>query len=100
MGRRHARAPSDLELIASGALSPLEGFMTRDDYVRVVDEMRLADGLPWALPVCLAVDEPPHGDRVALAATERRPLAVLEGEEAFEDDKESEAEQWFPTTAD
>jgi sulfate adenylyltransferase len=94
------RELSDLDMIASGALSPLEGFMTRDDYVRVVDEMRLADGLPWALPVCLAVDEPPHGDRVALADAEGRPLAVLEVEETFEYDKEREAEQCFRTTDD
>ena len=44
-------------MIASGALSPLEGFMGRADYERVVEEMRLANGLPWAIPVCLAVDE-------------------------------------------
>ena len=54
-------------MIASGALSPLQGFMSRDDYARVVDEMRLADGLPWALPVCLAVDEPPPSGPPAAA---------------------------------
>jgi sulfate adenylyltransferase len=95
-----SRELSDLDMIASGALSPLERFMTREDYVHVVDEMRLADGLPWALPVCLAVDEPPQGDRVALADAEGRPLAVLEVEETFEYDKEREAEQCFRTTDD
>ncbi|HET6642746.1 MAG TPA: sulfate adenylyltransferase [Gaiellaceae bacterium] len=95
-----SRELSDLDMIASGALSPLEGFMTRDDYVRVVDEMRLAEGLPWALPVCLAVDHAPEGDRVALADTEGRPLAVLLVEETFEYDKEREAEQCFRTTDD
>ena len=57
------REVSDLDLIASGALSPLEGFMGREDYEPVVEEMRLASGLPWALPVCLAVESPPSGDR-------------------------------------
>ena len=48
-------------MLASGALSPLEGFMGQDDYERVVEDMRLANGLPWALPVCLAVDEAARG---------------------------------------
>src|SRR5215210_63348 len=62
-----AREVSDLDMLASGALSPLEGFMGRRDYESVVESMRLASGLPWALPVCLAVDEAPAGERVALA---------------------------------
>src|SRR5918995_570868 len=48
-----SRELSDLDMLAAGALSPLEGFMSRADYERVVEEMRLASGLPWALPVCL-----------------------------------------------
>ena len=75
------RELSDLDLLASGALSPLEGFMSREDYERVVDDMRLASGLPWALPVCLAVDEAPEGDRVALADESGRPLAVLDAQD-------------------
>jgi sulfate adenylyltransferase len=93
-----SREVSDLDMLASGALSPLEGFMGREDYERVVEEMRLASGLPWALPVCLAVDEPPKGDRVALADDEDRLLAVLEVEETFAYDREREAEQCFRTT--
>ena len=54
-----SRELSDLELLACGALSPLEGFMGPADYERVLDEMRLANGIPWALPVCLAVEEAP-----------------------------------------
>ena len=93
-----SRELSDLDMLASGALSPLEGFMNGDDYVRVVEEMRLSNGLPWALPVCLAVDEAPRGDRVVLADGTGKPLAVLEVEEAFPYDKEREAEQCFRTT--
>ncbi len=93
-----SRELSDLDMLASGALSPLEGFMDRDNYERVVEEMRLADGLPWALPVCLAVDDAPTGDRVALADESGRALAVLEVEEVYEYDKEREAEQCFRTT--
>jgi sulfate adenylyltransferase len=92
------RELADLDMLASGALSPLAGFMARDDYERVVDEMRLASGLPWALPVCLAVPEPPSGDRIALADETGRPLAVLDVEDVYPYDKEREAERCFRTT--
>jgi sulfate adenylyltransferase len=95
-----SRELSDLDMLASGALSPLEGFMNREDYERVVEEMRLASGLVWALPVCLAVDAAPQGDRVALADESGRALAVLEVEEVYEYDKEREAEQCFLTSSD
>jgi sulfate adenylyltransferase len=93
-----SREVSDLDMLATGALSPLEGFMGRDDYDRVVDEMRLASGLPWALPVCLAVEAVPRGDRVALADESGRLLAVLDAEEVYPYDKEREAERCFRTT--
>jgi sulfate adenylyltransferase len=92
------RELSDLDMLASGALSPLEGFMGRNDYERVVEEMRLERGLPWALPVCLAVDRPPQGDSVALTDADGRALAVLEVDETYEYDREREAERCFRTT--
>jgi sulfate adenylyltransferase len=93
-----SREVSDLDMLATGALSPLEGFMGRDDYDRVVDEMRLASGLPWALPVCLAVEAVPRGDRVALADESGRLLAVLDVEEVYPYDRKREAERCFRTT--
>jgi sulfate adenylyltransferase len=93
-----SRELSDLELLACGALSPLEGFMGRDDYESVLESMRLVNGLPWALPVCLAVVEPPRADRVALVAPSGDPVAVLDVEDVYEYDKEREAEQAFRTT--
>jgi sulfate adenylyltransferase len=95
-----SRELSDLDMLASGALSPLEGFMGREDYRGVVEDMRLANGLPWALPVCLAVDAAPSGDRVALTDEAGEPLAVLEVEDVFAYDKQREAEQCFRTTED
>jgi sulfate adenylyltransferase len=92
------REVSDLDMLASGALSPLEGFMARHDYERVVDEMRLGNGLPWALPVCLAVDREPDGDQAALTDAAGTPLAVLDVEQLYEYDKEREAERCFSTT--
>src|SRR6266511_275254 len=51
----NARTMSDLELIAGGAYSPLQGFMGEADYRSVLHEMRLASGLPWTLSITLAV---------------------------------------------
>jgi sulfate adenylyltransferase len=93
-----SREVSDLDMLASGALSPLTGFMGREDYESVVESMRLGSGLPWALPVCLAVGEAPRGDRVTLADQSGRVLAVLDVEEVFQYDAEREAERCFRTT--
>jgi sulfate adenylyltransferase len=93
-----SRELSDLDLIASGALSPLDGFMGSDDYEAVLDAMRLANGLPWALPVCLAVDSPPRGDRVALADESGHVRGVLDVMAVYTYIKEREAEAAFRTT--
>jgi sulfate adenylyltransferase len=93
-----SRELSDLDMLASGALSPLEGFMVAADYERVLEDMHLVNGVPWALPVCLAVDEAPSGDRVALGDGSGRPLAVLDVEDVFDYDKEREADRCFRTT--
>src|SRR5256884_3615208 len=95
-----SRELSDLDMLASGALSPLEGFMGRDDYDRVLEEMRLAKGIPWALPVCLAVDHEPQSDEVTLTDEDGKPFAVLEMDEVYEYDKEREARNAFRTTDD
>jgi len=93
-----SREMSDLDMLASGALSPLEGFMGRTDYESVVDDMRLANGLPWALPVCLAVEAAPSGERVALAGPSGRKMAVLEVDDVYQYDRPREAERCFRTT--
>jgi sulfate adenylyltransferase len=90
-----SRELSDLDMLACGALAPLTGFMGREDYESVLENMRLANGLPWSLPVCLAVDEAPSGDRVALGE-----YGILEVEDVYEYDKEREAQQAFRTTDD
>ncbi|MFH7024427.1 MAG: sulfate adenylyltransferase [Heteroscytonema crispum UTEX LB 1556] len=51
------RAVSDLEMIAIGGFSPLTGFMNQQDYDRVVTQMRLANNLPWSIPITLSVTE-------------------------------------------
>ena len=101
--RLSSRALSDLELIAIGGFSPLEGFMTQAQYRSVVDGMHLPEGLPWSLPVTLAAskDEAASltaGQQVALADETGEPLAVLDLEEKFGYDKQREAQQAYRTT--
>ena len=52
-----ARELSDLELIATGAASPLAGFLGSEDYESVLARLRLADGTVWPLPLTLAVSD-------------------------------------------
>ncbi len=101
--RLNSRTLSDLELIAIGGFSPLEGFMTRSQYKAVVDTMRLPDGLPWSLPVTLAASKEEaaslkEGQQVALADEAGEPLAILELAEKFSYDKRHEAQQAYRTT--
>ena len=47
---------SDLIMLGTGALSPLEGFMVGPDYRSVLENMRLSDGTLWPLPITLTID--------------------------------------------
>jgi sulfate adenylyltransferase len=96
-------AASDLELIGNGAFSPLTGFMGEADYRSVVDDMRLANGLPWSIPITLAVlhgeaDRLDIGSEVALRGEDGRVLGILELAEKFTYDPQHEAQQVFRTT--
>ena len=100
--RLDRRQLSDLELIAVGAFSPLEGFLGEEDYRSVLQHMRLAGGLPWPLPVTLAVDEETAarchpGAEVALADEDGRPLAILEVAEKYRYDKPEAARLIYGT---
>lgn len=92
------RELSDLDMIASGALSPLGGFMGSDDYRSVLSRMRLSDGTVWTLPVCLAVDREPQGAVVALADQSGALYGTLDVQELFGYDKQEEAQVCFGTT--
>ncbi|MGZ4482140.1 MAG: sulfate adenylyltransferase [Gaiellales bacterium] len=89
---------ADLDMVASGALSPLTGFMTKADYTGAVEDMHLANGLPWAIPVTLSVESAPSGDRLALEGHDGDLLAVIEVAEVFQADRVREAEKVFRTT--
>src|SRR5262249_53256437 len=98
----NAREEADLELIAGGALSPLEGFMGEADYVLVRDQKRLANGSVWTIPVTVAAaaDERAKlkiGDDVAVRSRDGRLLAALHLAEIFKYDKQLEAERVYQT---
>jgi sulfate adenylyltransferase len=99
----NAREMSDLEMIATGAMSPLEGFLNREDYNSVLDLMRLANGLPWSIPVVLAVKNGDGkqykiGSDVALYDSGQNLAGVLHLEEKYDVDKEHEASAILQTT--
>lgn len=96
------RAVSDLVMIAIGGFSPLDGFMGQADYDTVVTDMRLANGLPWAIPVTLSVDEAvaaplQAGSLVRLDDPSGRFVGVLHLTEKYTYDKTKEAVNVYRT---
>ncbi|WP_337286662.1 sulfate adenylyltransferase [Candidatus Methylomirabilis sp.] len=86
--------------IASGVFSPLEGFMRKADCDAVQIGGRLANGVPWTIPIVLDVSEEEAeklGDRVALSY-HGEPFAVLEVQEIYTYDREALASAVFGTT--
>ena len=84
-----AWALSDVEMIAIGGFSPLEGFMTRNDYERVIADRRLAHGAVWTIPVTLAVSRAQAtGLKEDVALTSNGTvIAILHLEDIFTPDK-------------
>src|ERR671933_159881 len=96
----NARQLSDLELIGSGALSPLEGFMERADYDSVVEEMHLANGLPWTIPITLAAgdgDVPVENTDIALYDAHGTLRGIMAVQEVYPYDKRREAREVYRT---
>lgn len=96
------RAASDLVMIAIGAFSPLTGFMGQADYDRTVSEMRLANGLPWSVPITLSVTEevaaPLSIDSlIRLDDSQGNFIGVLELKEKYAYDKIHEATNVYRT---
>ena len=92
----------DLELLATGAFSPMEGFMSRADYESVLDRMRLQNDTLMPLPICLDVkdlqaQQLEAGQSVALRDPEGYLLAVLHIEDIWPVEREKEARQVYGT---
>ncbi len=95
------RAVCDLELLATGGFSPLDRFMGKADYQRVLDEMRLSSGHVFPIPVTLPVEPGPNirlDGEIALRDSKNNLLAVMTIEQIYEWDVEEAATRVFGTT--
>jgi sulfate adenylyltransferase len=93
---------SDIEMIASGAMSPLTGFLGRADFDSVVDKVRLASGLVWSIPIVFARDAAEAGKlsagkSAALRGSDGTVHAILRVKEVYPHDRERHAELVFGT---
>src|SRR6266699_2613643 len=91
-----SRQLSDLEMLAVGAYSPLVGFMKRADYLSVVNDMHLSNGLPWTLPITLPTSSElaatlKEGSQLGLVDVQGQLQAVMTLEEKYSYDKQLEA---------
>ncbi len=98
-----AESVSDVENLATGVYSPLEGFLGEKDFRNVLAHMRLANDLPWTIPIVLDVDRAAAdglkiGTEVALVNDADEPVAILSLEEKYGYDKTEMSEKVFGTT--
>jgi len=95
------RTVCDFEMISTGAMSPLEGFMGKDDFESVLDTMRLANGTVWSLPIFLTISREKAkslkvGESCGLYEGKKL-LGIIEVEEIFHYDKKKTAIQMYGT---
>lgn len=99
----NAREMADVDMIAVGAMSPLQGFMSKADYDAVLATRRLNNGLPWTVPIVLAVkpggsaDSYKEGGDVALETQDGQLLAILHLDSKWKMDKGDEARKVLRT---
>jgi len=96
-----ARSLCDLEMLATGAFSPLDRFMGKADYERVLTEMRLKNGVLFPIPITLPVDEgalPSWGEQITLRDARNNTLAIMQIEEIYPYDPQREARLVLGTT--
>src|SRR5712675_1822961 len=94
------RSRCDLELLATGGFSPLDRFLGRADYERVVAEMRLTNGTLFPIPVTLPVADDASvaiGKDVVLRGPHAEILAVMTIEEIYDWDRDDAAINVFGT---
>lgn len=96
-----------VEMIATGVLSPNEGFMDEANYMSVLSKGRLTNGLIWPVPLSFAptgernrevVKSLAIGEEVTLIDEKRNPIAILTLNDIFSYDREYRASQLFGTT--
>lgn len=93
-----AKQTADFELLANGGFAPLTTFQEHEDYISVVENMRLANGAPWSIPVVLASDAGELGETLDLVGSQGEQLGTIKVEEIYERDLKNEAEKVYRTT--
>ncbi len=95
----------DIELIMNGGFSPLNGFMNKADYDSVLNDMRLANGKVWPMPIMLDVDHDfiesnsiKVGSEIALREKEGFLVGIITVSDVWSPDKKMEAEAVFKST--
>ncbi|MHC5779916.1 sulfate adenylyltransferase [Nostoc sp.] len=96
---------ADLECIVTGVYSPLDGFVSEQDYHTIVKDMRLSSGLAWSIPVTLQIpeliaDNYKLDSEIALAHSNGEILAVMIITSKFKPDQDFEAEKIYLTSED
>ena len=93
----------DFTNIAQGVYSPLDGFMSRNDFQKVVNDLSLESGVPWPLPVVLDIDtelangiEP--GERIGIRRPDSTPLGILDVDSVYRYNEDEVCTQLFGTT--
>ncbi len=97
-----SRQICDLELILNGSFSPLDSFLSKDDYDSVVKEMRLSNGALWPLPITLDVDDKfaktiSNASKITLRDKEGFALAILTISDIWKPDLRHEAKSVYGT---
>jgi sulfate adenylyltransferase len=93
---------NDIENIADGIFSPLEGFVGEDDFQSIVKTGRLSNGLAWTVPITLDIDEQEgrkmkDAGQVALTTDNNEKFAILHVEEFYSFDKIACAKSIYQT---
>ena len=89
----------DIENIAFGVFSPLEGFLCKNDYDSVLHEKRLSNDIPWPLPIIFdASPQELNGDTLTIREPRKTPIALLNVEEIYKFDKRDHALNVYGTT--
>ena len=92
----------DIENIAKGVYSPLEGFLNQNDYLNVLKENRLQNDNVWTIPIVLDIDKNTSkkimiGDTVSITDINNKPFAIMEIEDVYPYDKKKYSESVFGT---
>jgi len=92
----------DLYNIAHGVFSPLDGFMNEEDVLSIVKNDRLANDLPWTIPITFDITEDiakgyKIGEDIAIINGEEETIAILHLEQIFDYDKKAVAKNSFQT---